>query len=203
MAVGGRLGPTALWNVQDVRAPTLVAVRKVPSWSLAFSQDDRLLVAGGGEWRRGGDQNNGRVTLLEANSLEVKASTEDPPCLVTSVIFLPGAPTLAAADYTGTIAFYDYRLRKLGVLKAHDEAIRSLALSAPAKSAAVLASAGLDGEVKLWHVATRTHLGSISNKVAVYSLSFADDGQTLAGGRADGTAKLWRTQGEDRVFFSE
>ncbi|MGI9427608.1 MAG: WD40 repeat domain-containing serine/threonine protein kinase [Bythopirellula sp.] len=197
MAVGGRLGPTVLWDMNDWRNPKKLAALEIPSWALMFSPDDQILAAGGGQW------DHGMATLVDVESLEVLESSDDFAGLVTSVVFLPDQNSLAVADYVGNISFYNLQLQKYDTLVAHDVAIRSLALSARSESGSVLASAGEGGVVKLWHESTRTQLGSLPNRVAVYSLSFADDGLSLAAGKADGSVKLWRTQGADREFRVE
>lgn len=193
LAVGGRLGPIDIWDVRNMRKPELLASLDVPSWALAFSADDQILAAGGGDWNR-----SGVTTLVDVEAHRVLKSSLDHRGLVTAVAFLPDRKTLVAADYEGWLTFYDHRLRTLKKLEAHKDAIRSLAVSAPASSRAVLATAGLDGEVRLWHPRTRSRLGSLSNEVAIYSLSFSREGNALAAGRSNGTVQVWRTQGEDR-----
>lgn len=194
MAVGSRVGPMVLWDLREFREPTKIAAWDIPSWSLVFSSRDELLAAGGGEW------NHGKLVLVDLETRKVQARCEDFPRLVSAVVLLPDGKTLAAADFDGEITLFDLQLEKLGTLSGHRSEIRTLALSAPSGSGAVLASAGLDGVVQLWHVPTRSLLGSLPGKVAIYSLAFAKGGGALAAGRANGTAKVWRIQGEDRVF---
>jgi WD40 repeat protein len=197
LAVGSRLGPVALWDVKNRRSPKKLADFNTPGWSLAFSPNGRILAAGGGKWT------HGKIALIDIKARRIEVSPNDPSGLVTSLVFFPDGRTLAMADYGGNITYFDLKLRARAKLPAHNMGIRALALAAPSRSRAVLASGGLDGMVKLWHADTETHLGSLLNDVAIYSLSFSDNGELLAAGRADGTVKLWQIRGEDRVFRVE
>ena len=103
MAVGGRLGPMVLWDMENWRNPEKLAVFKIPSWALEFSPNNQILAAGGGQW------NHGKISLVDVRSLQVLESSDDLAGLVTSVVFLPDQKTIAVADYEGNITFYDQR----------------------------------------------------------------------------------------------
>ncbi|MAT69732.1 MAG: hypothetical protein CMJ58_09430 [Planctomycetaceae bacterium] len=197
MAVGHREGPTTLWDLADLHHPKRLTAVDAPSWALAFAADGRMLAAGGGPWSRG------VLSLIDVPSRRVLQRVDGVAGLVTSVLFLPDGKTLAVGDYEGYLSLYDTQLQRIDRWPAHDAAIRTLAQLTVDGSPHVLASAGLDGMAKLWHVPTRTELGSILNRVAIYSLSFAGDGSFLAAGKANQAVELWCTDRQNLDFRLE
>jgi WD40 repeat protein len=58
----------------------------------------------------------------------------------------------------------------------------------------LLASAGLDGTVRLWDVATGCELGTLrGHGDAVRAVTFTAEGARLVSGGSDGTVKVWQT----------
>jgi WD40 repeat protein len=56
-----------------------------------------------------------------------------------------------------------------------------------------LASGSNDNTVRLWDVARRTSLATLTGHTdSVHSVAFSPDGSTLASGSGDGTVRLWR-----------
>ena len=57
----------------------------------------------------------------------------------------------------------------------------------------MLASGGPDSTVRLWDVAARTCIATLTGHAkAVTSVAFSPDGSTLASGSHDKTVRLWR-----------
>ena len=61
----------------------------------------------------------------------------------------------------------------------------------------MIASASLDGTVRLWSI-TGSLLKTITGHTnGVYGVSFSPDGKTIASASWDGSIKLWSTESED------
>ena len=195
LAVGSRCGPVALWDVSDWKNPTILEQFDTPAFDLKFSPDGRILAAGGGHW------SYGKINLIDVGTRRIVANRNEPAGSVTSLVFFPDGRTLVAADYGGNITFYDTKLQELRKVLAHNMPIRDIVTTNPSRPEDLLiVSGGEGGAVKLWHAATGTELGRLSNDMPVYSLSFSKDGNSLAAGLGDGSVKLWRTNDVDRVF---
>jgi len=75
-------------------------------------------------------------------------------------------------------------------LRGHGSPVLKVRFSPDGKT---LASAGMDGLIQLWNVATREPVATLrGHDGAIYSLSFSPNGELLVSTGPDGIARLWR-----------
>ena len=109
---------------------------------------------------------------------------------VPAIAFSPDGKWLVSGDTQGKIKVWDVENARVAIppLNGGNSRIRDLAFS-PKKNKHLLASAGADGDVKLW----RTQDWQITHRIStgtVLDIAFSPDGNTLAGVGWD-TVNLW------------
>ena len=81
-------------------------------------------------------------------------------------------------------------LEAVARLPNHSDEINSVAFS---RDGSRLASASVDGTVRIWDVETWTEITALSGFTGrVNSIVFSSDGSQLIGGLSDGTIKIWQ-----------
>jgi WD40 repeat protein len=106
--------------------------------------------------------------------------------------FSPSGNTLSTWGWTNLRPqLYDFATKKVRSAQgpAHREYITAQAFT---HDDSTLATAGLEGAIILWRVATLDPLAQFyGHKAEVRSLAFSPDARTLAAGDQDGLVKLW------------
>ena len=189
---GGRLAriwdPPAFWSALGAGAPP-EAFRSVA----AEPSGGRLAHVSWG----------GAITLTGGDGDEVGTRLEPASSAVHAIAFWPGQPVLATAEDDGTI-----RLRRmeeggavLRAIPAHDGPARGVAFRADGR---LLATAGLDGSVRLWDPEAGAHIRAFSGHAprgAIAVAFFPGQGPSrIISGGDDRIIRVWDEQEDDPVL---
>jgi WD40 repeat protein len=108
----------------------------------AFSPDGRFLAQC--------DQINPVVRLCEATTGAERALLRGPSGAVLAVAISPDGNTLAAADFKGTVTFWDLAALKIWPKRLAHQGVRTLAFAPDGRT---LATGGFDGTIHVWDMA--------------------------------------------------
>ncbi len=149
---------------------------------VAISTDDRTIAVGG---------NTQDVELWDLSSLSLRRSLPGHNGTILAIAFSADGKTLATGDARGNIRLWNPEtgIEREG-FSGDPLALRALAFSPDRQT---LASAGTgDRDVKLWRVATRERLATLSGQEnGLVCLAFSRDGKRLAAGNREGTITIW------------
>ena len=196
LASGSYDATVRLWNVADGRS--LAVLKGHVNWvfGLAFSPDGKTVASAGHDKSvRLWNVADGRErSVLRGHSGSVRA-----------VAFSADGRTIASGGADRVVTLWDVATGiPRGRLEGHRGTIRALAFAPRGPgSGSRLASAGEDGEVRLWE-AEAGHQGPIATLAGhpdmVVCLAYSPGGSMLATGGLDATVKLWNpTDGRERA----
>ena len=178
-------GRIALWNLdQSLATPLKTWQLDGRANSVDFSSDGQLLAVGG----------DTAVHLWQADGEEVTVGPPAYDSAVRSLAFSDNGQWLAAGTERGDLLLWERAnlVESQQVLIGHRSAITSLEFH---PDSGLLASASLDGTVRLWDVtAPEQEPVSMGHDGWVWSVAFSPDGERLASGGADRTVRLWTTR---------
>lgn len=195
VASGGMDGAVRVWEVETGRPVATLRGHSGAVYSVAWSADNRLLASSGPDGTaRVWDISNGQclavlqghwgVALSKEGQLLVSGGAEGTLWLWDTSAMHPssGHAVLRASMTVGT---------SLASWPGHAGMVRDVALSGDGR---LIASAAMDGLVRLWEVEGQRPGPTLSgHNGAVYSVALSTDGQVAASGGHDGSIRLWDT----------
>ncbi len=140
------------------------------------------------------------IPIASTGALRLRTTLQGHASQVRWVAFSPDGKTLATASFDLTARLWELPGGKeRSTLKGHAETVESSTDRTPgvncvafSQDGKTLATAGLDGTVKLWDAASGKPLSSLKGHAGrVFSVTFAPDGNTLASASEDRTVKIW------------
>ncbi len=178
------LAAAARWQADRVPAtlaPSLtVAHDNRSARAVAFTRDGRTLVTAGGD---------GRVRVFDAATGSRTASWGTTRFVVPALAVLPDGTVVAPADLTGRVQAWGLDGTPAFELRGHTEQVLSLVATADGRT---VVTAGRDGTVRRWDVATRKVVGTVAEfgRVNTIAAVVSSDGSATAAGGERRPAKL-------------
>jgi WD40 repeat protein/transcriptional regulator with XRE-family HTH domain len=150
-------------------------------WSVALSQDDRLLATG---------DNNCKICVWHLQTGQQLLTFEGHTNWVRSVVFDRDGETLVSGSVDRTVKLWSVKTGQcLKTFTGHDGEVYSVAFSPDGQT--VVSGSG-DRTIKLWDIDTGECLKTFTgHSKEVFAIALSPDGQTVASGSGDQTIKLW------------
>lgn len=192
-AVGDYSGDIHLWKLSNKKKITTLKGHTKPVWSLAFSQDGKLLVSGG-------DDN--AVKLWDIENSICRYSMTEHKGIVRSVGFSPIGNSIVSGSWDKTVKIWNLNGVCLKTLTNHTGWVRTVKFSNNGK---LLASAGIDNSngsnIYIWNTDNYSLLAVIkeAHEKSIFHLDFNLYDNFLASGGADNDVKIWDLTNLDNV----
>jgi WD40 repeat protein len=171
-----------VWSVPDWELEAVFAGHANSVNSISLSPDEQVLATG---------STDATVRLWSFPAGEVLHTLQDRKKTVAAVQVSPDGQWVVAGSYGGRVALWTLAGELVLGLKASQKNLSSVAISPDAKT---LATAGLGDEIGLWSLPDGKPLGTLAgHQTAIGSLTFLDEGRSLASLGYEQTIRFWDT----------
>lgn len=192
---GGADKTVRLWNLQGQQIRYFVMKNKV--WSVRFSPDGQLIVAG---------DETGLVRLYSVADQSLQRTIAEHESQIRSVRFNPDGKSIAVAYEDGKIQIHDLNGQLLQTLppedsNANQESINSINFN---HDGTLIASALSNGNVQVWDTQKKAVIQTFELEgLGLTSVSFSPDDKLVAAGNRSGSIALWNMQGKQLTLLEE
>ncbi len=188
--IAGGSGEVFLWDLQSNKlSQQWSCLADTEDFRAAFDSSGEMVLAGSTDGTvrsfdvATGSQNNAFAGHVAGEYRSRYSET------CSEVVSHPDSQRWFSAGYDGNVLIWEKQSgRQLAKMTGHRGAIYRIDLS---KDGVTVATAGLDGQVKLWDANTYQLIATLGHGSPVYSVSFHPDGSRLAAGSSDGLIRIW------------
>ena len=181
-----------LWDVESGRATDVLKEHTEAVYGVAFSPDDRWLASGSADRS---------VKIWELESGKRLYTLTDATDAISTVAFHTKDRRVTASGADRMIRTWELTPqggRQVGLIPAHEVGVLHVAYAPDGRT---LASAAMDGTVKLWDMARGAELRLLeSGDEWVQAVAWSQDGRRLAVGRHDGSVAVYDAATGKRIW---
>jgi WD40 repeat protein/beta-lactamase regulating signal transducer with metallopeptidase domain len=159
-------------------------------FSVNFSNDGKLLAAGGGRFNANGGNGPNQVHLFDVTTRKQVGKLTGHTLAVINIAFAKNDTLIATASADSTVRIWDgktYQMKK--ELRGHSAGVKGLAFSPDGKT---LATGSWDRTIRLWDPIEGKQLAQLEgHSDFVREIAFSPDGNYLVSGGGRRSVKLW------------
>jgi eukaryotic-like serine/threonine-protein kinase len=184
-----------LWDVAKSELMAELQGDLVRFQCVQFSIDGKRLLAGGGDWKKGGVN---LVAVWEVASKDQVLKLTGHENTIMCVACSPDGKTIATGSRDKTLRLWDADTGKhLKTLTGHVSAVESVVYSPDSKT---LISSGNEPTIRIWDVEQGKETGQINTQMnPVRALNLAPDGKTLVAGGGQKMLKVFDMESRQEV----
>jgi WD40 repeat protein len=181
-----------LWDVESGRAVDVLKEHTEAVYGVAFSPDDKWLASGSADRS---------VKIWDIESGKRLYTLTDATDAISTVAFHPKERRVTASGADRMIRTWELTAqagRPVGSIPAHEEGVLQIAYAPDGRT---LASAAMDGSVKMWDMTRGAEMRLLeAGDDWVQSLAWSPDGQRLAVGHHDGSITVYDATTGKRIW---
>jgi RNA polymerase sigma factor (sigma-70 family) len=190
LAVAGENQTLRLLDPNTGRQAATLEGDRLTYFCVGFSNDSKLLAAGGGSFGQGGPgAGPNQVNLFDMTTRKQVGKLVGHTRAVAKVAFAPGDKLIATASIDGAVRLWDSKSFKPLRVLSHPSGVKGLMFS---PDGAVLATGCFDRCIRLWDHTSGMLTGQLNGHPAgVQEIAFSPDGQFLVSTGDRRSVRLW------------